>query len=408
MFVFRLNKWKILFFPILLTGIILARNNCPIVLVHGLFGWGMDEMGGYRYWGGTRDLELILKEAGYTVYTVSVGPISSNWDRAVEVYYQLKGGQLDYGLAHSKAYGIIQKSERKIYSGLYPEWDSDHPVHLIGHSMGGQTIRMLQYLMANEIYSDNKEKILEESELLGKANEGWIISITSIATPHNGSTLVDIVPKIFPFVQYFVGLAGVVGTDFYDFDLEQWKFSRKNGETWTNYVQRMREHPAWETKNIGSWDVSIDGAAELNGFLTSSPDVFYFSYIFSATHKDSATGYYVPNQDVFLLIRSRARLMGSKVIFLSDGTETDSTWWENDGIVNVCSMAGPTTGSNGPDPITPYVKGDPLIQGQWYMFDPIKMDHYQSVGHMVYGEQRVKIDSLYLNHAELLYTLPAP
>ena len=87
MFVFRLNKWKILFFPILLIGGLLARNNCPIVLVHGLFGWGMEEMGGYRYWGGTRDLELILKEAVYTVYTVSVGPISSNWDRAVEVYH---------------------------------------------------------------------------------------------------------------------------------------------------------------------------------------------------------------------------------------------------------------------------------------------------------------------------------
>ena len=70
-------------------------------------------------------------------------------------------------------------------------------------------------------------------------------------------------------------------------------------------------------------------------------------------------------------------------------------------------MAGPTTGMNGSDPITPYVKGDPLIQGQWYTFGPIKMDHYQSVGHMIYGKQRAKIDSLYLNHAELLYTLPA-
>ena len=404
---FRLINWKFLLFPILLIGCLLARNNHPIILVHGLFGWGLEEMGGYRYWGGKRDIEIILKDAGYTVYTVSVGPISSNWDRAVEIYYQLKGGQVDYGLAHSKAYGIVQKPERKIYSGLYPEWDSDHPVHLVGHSMGGQTVRMLQYLLANEIYLDSENKILEESELLGHARDGWITSITSVATPHNGSTLVDVVAKMFPFVQYFVGVAGVVGTDFYDFDLEQWKFRKGKNEAWANYVQRMREHSAWETKNISSWDISIDGAAQLNGFLISSPSVFYFSYIFSATHQDPATGYHIPNKDVFLLIRSRATLMGSRIVFRADGTETDSTWWENDGIVNVCSMSGPTTGSNGPDPITPYVKGDPLIQGQWYTFGPIEMDHYQSVGHMIYGEQREKIDSLYLNHAELLYSLPA-
>ena len=238
-----------------------SRNNYPIVLVHGLFGWGKEEMGDYRYWGGTSDLEVILEKAGYTVYTVSVGPISSNWDRAVEVYYQLKGGQVDYGLGHSKAYGLVQKPGEKTYSGLYPEWNSNHPVHLVGHSMGGQTIRMLEYLLTNQIYADSKKKILEESALLGRAREGWISSITSIATPHDGSTLVDIIPKIFPFIQYFIGLAGVVGTDFYDFDLEQWEFKRGSNETWTNYVQRMREHPAWDSKNISAWDVSVNWAS---------------------------------------------------------------------------------------------------------------------------------------------------
>ena len=148
--------------------------------------------------------------------------------------------------------------------------------------MGGQTIRMLEHLLTNQIYADSKKEILEESALLGKAREGWISSITSIATPHNGSTLVDIIPKIFPFIQYFIGLAGVVGTDFYDFDLEQWKFKRGSNETWTNYVQRMREHPAWDSKNISAWDVSVNGASELNGCVTSNPSVVYFSYIFSA------------------------------------------------------------------------------------------------------------------------------
>ena len=49
--------------------------------------------------------------------------------------------------------------------------------------------------------------------------------------------------KMFPFIQYFIGLAGVVGTDFYDFDLSQWGLNRLKKESWQDYVQRMRDHP---------------------------------------------------------------------------------------------------------------------------------------------------------------------
>ena len=389
-----------------LVNILLCQNNYPIVLIHGFFGWGNDEMGNYRYWGGHKDIQKTLEDHGYTVFNVSVGPISSNWDRAVEVYYQLKGGQVDYGYGHSKKYGLIQKPDDKEYKGLYPEWDENHPIHIIGHSMGGQTARMLQYLLETELFEDISGKNKEKSELLGQSNRGWISSITSLATPHDGSTLADIVTKTFPFIQYFIGLAGVVGTNFYNFDLSQWNLIRGTDETWSSYVRRMRNHKAWGTKNISAWDLSVDGAAELNTYLNASPDIFYFSFVFSATSKDKSTGYHIPNKDVFLLIRSRAKLLGSKIIFKSDGTETDSTWWENDGIVNVRSMRGPTSGQNGPDPIVPFVDSDPLMQGQWYTFDTINLDHYQSVGHMLSKEKREKLNSIYVNHAKLLLSLP--
>ena len=389
-----------------LFNILLGQNNFPIVLIHGFFGWGNDEMGSYSYWGGHKDLQKTLENNGYRVFNVSVGPISSNWDRAIEVYYQLKGGQVDYGYGHSKKYGLIQKPADKVYEGLYPEWGEDHPVHLIGHSMGGQTARMLQYLLETEIFDDAFGKNKEKSELLGESNRGWISSVTSLATPHDGSTLADIVTKTFPFIQYFIGLAGVVGTNFYNFDLSQWNLIRGPDETWSSYVHRMRSHKAWETKNISAWDLSIEGAAELNSYLNASSDIYYFSFVFSATSEDELTGYHLPNKDVFLLIRSRAKLLGSKIVFKSDGTETDSTWWENDGIVNVRSMKGPTSGQNGPDPIAPFVKSDPLMQGQWYTFETINLDHYQSVGHMLSKEKRKMLDSIYINHAELLLSLP--
>ena len=397
---------KRFFFLSFFIRVLFSQNDYPIVLIHGFFGWGNDEMGNYRYWGGYKDIQKMYEENGFIVYNVSIGPISSNWDRAIEVYYQLKGGQIDYGFKHSNKYDLIQKPPDKRYDGLYPQWDKNHPVHLIGHSMGGQTARMLQFLLETEILENDSLNIKENSDLLGLARKGWIASITSLATPHDGSTLADIVTKTFPFVQYFIGLAGVVGTNFYNFDLSQWNINRALDETWSNYVQRMRKHKAWETKNISSWDLSLDGAAELNGFLNASPDIYYFSYNFSATRKDNRTGYHVPDKDVFLLIRSRAKLLGSKIIFKKDGNETDSTWWENDGIVNTKSMMGPTTGQNGPDPIVPYLSTNPLMQGQWYTFNTIKLDHYQSVGHMISKEKREILDSIYINHARLLLSLP--
>ena len=79
-----------------------SQNSYPIILIHGFLGWGRDEMAGYYYWGGRTDLEAVLREDGYEVYTVSVGPISPNFDRAIETFYQIKGGQVDYGNEKAK------------------------------------------------------------------------------------------------------------------------------------------------------------------------------------------------------------------------------------------------------------------------------------------------------------------
>ncbi|HJM33809.1 MAG: lipase [Candidatus Marinimicrobia bacterium] len=392
---------------IFIMGAIFGKNDYPIVLIHGFLGWGPDEMGGYKYWGGKDDIADLLRQEGHTVFEVSVGPVSSNWDRAVEAYTQLKGGQVDYGKAHSEKFGLIQKPEGKTFVGLYPEWDENHPVHIIGHSMGGQTARVLQYLLASKIYEDQESTIFEKSPLLGQVNLKWIHSITTIATPHNGTTMAELVTNTFPFVQYFVGLAGVVGTRFYDFDLEQWNLTRKANESWSSYVSRMRTHPAWETKNISSWDASLDGAKAMNNYAVASADIFYFSILTSITEKNADNHFHSPVRSAPLLIRARAKILGTKVGYWQDGTNTDSTWYENDGLVNTCSMAGPTTGTNGPDTITPLVEKDVLISGQWYTIGPLKMNHWNIIGHkLMLGNLSETAMDLYKSHALRLSMLP--
>ena len=124
---------------------------------------------------------------------------------------------------------------------------------------------MLNYLLTQEIYEDEENKVREQSDLLGGVQRNLIKSITAISAPHNGTTLTEVVTKTIPFIQYFVGVAGVVGTQFYNFDLDQWGFNRKEDETRASYINRMRTHDAWQTKNMSSWDLSLDGAQELNG-----------------------------------------------------------------------------------------------------------------------------------------------
>ncbi len=405
--VFRSLFINFLFFASLSHSSLSGVNQYPIVLVHGFIGWGPDEMGGYPYWGGELDLTGYLESFGFEVFTVSVGPVSSNWERSVETFYQLKGGQVDYGRNHSEKWGISQKPEKKYYNGLYPEWDQNHPVHFIGHSMGGQTIRMLAYQLTHLFYSDSTFEYAEKNILMNEGHNGWIKSITTISTPHNGTTLSDLVNKSVPFLQNFIILGAVVESKFYDFDLQHWGFSRKENESWIHYFKRMRNHSAWNTKNISGWDLSIDGAQELNTILMAQPDIFYFSFTTSATHKNNQTGKQDPDKNTSMMLRIKSRLMGSKIVQFQDGTTTDSLWFENDGVVNTVSQKGPTTGLNGADPLANFNPSEPLIPGQWYVMGKLKMDHWKIVGQgRMNGKEEEFILSLYHTHCKRLWNLP--
>ena len=158
---------------VLITSILLSNNNHPIILVHGFLGWGKEEVGDKNYWGGENDIEKYLNDIGYQVYSVSLGPVSSTYDCAIETFYQIKGGQVDYGQEHSEKYKIIRKPEGKIYKGLYPEWDEENPVHLIGYSFGGLTNRMLLHLL-NSTFLKSEDGEFEESYLLGNSLKNWI------------------------------------------------------------------------------------------------------------------------------------------------------------------------------------------------------------------------------------------
>ncbi|PWZ67375.1 lipase-like domain-containing protein, partial [Staphylococcus pseudintermedius] len=76
-----------------------------------------------------------------------ISAFGSNYDRAVELYYYIKGGTVDYGAAHAAKYGHSRYG--KTYEGVYKDWKPGKKIHLVGHSMGGQTIRQLAEYLRN-------------------------------------------------------------------------------------------------------------------------------------------------------------------------------------------------------------------------------------------------------------------
>ena len=392
----------LLFFFTLISNI-LAANKYPIILVHGFLGWGRNEISDTKYWGGSHDIEAYLRSKGYTVYTVSVGPISSNYDCAVEAFYQIKGGQLDYGKNHSEKFDLVQKPQGKYYQGLYPNWDSENPVHLMGYSFGGQTVRMLQHLLSTKINSGHQEKSL----LLGNELRGWVKSITTMSAPLNGATIADIVNKFIPFTDSMFPIVDNISTDYYDLDLYQWDLNRKVDESFFGYLNRLGSNSSWSTENSIAFDATLNGAKNINDMISIDPSVYYFSYSTSCSKKDPTKGYHIPAESLSLPNYPLCYLMGRITINAGNGLVTDSTWFENDGTVNTISMVRPFTGRNGPEPMVDYKKGIKLRPGIWNYMGKYNLDHKNFIGFFL--ESQEMVDNLFKrfeSHASMLYSLP--
>ena len=128
-----------------------SSKDDPVVFVHGLMGWGQrDKINRIMpYWGMTTgSLTDYLSSQGYETYAASVGPISSAWDRACELYAQLVGARTDYGVKHSQDFGHDRYGidyEQPLFDG----WGTERAVNLVGHSFGGATTRLFLDILAH-------------------------------------------------------------------------------------------------------------------------------------------------------------------------------------------------------------------------------------------------------------------
>ncbi len=328
------------------------KGPYPYVFVHGMTGWGENAAMNEKmpYWGFSKEQDLLkyLRENGTEVYAPSVGPLSSAYDRACELYAQLTGTRVDYGKAHSEQYG--HERFGRDYTGkavMGTPWDLKSKINLVGHSFGGPTVRVLVSLLA---YGSKAEKDVSGeacSELFKGGNAGGINAVVTLASPHNGSPLSNYMND--PVLPAFITTAVMNNLEkkgaTYDPMLSQWGLDR---------MDLMNDFRLAVSKDQCGYDMTLNGASVLNKKFPTVPTVYYLSYSASLDSKETEkmkeseilkeanknTGGY----KILTKFWKYIRFAGNHTVV--DGRILDDSWKKNDGFVPVISAQYPDSEEN--------------------------------------------------------------
>ncbi len=367
-------------------------KSYPYIFVHGFLGWGEDEgiNQDLSYWGATA-CHLIpkLREQGIECWDASVGPFSSNWDRACELYAQLTGTRVDYGAAHSEKHNHLRYG-RTYSEPLFEGWGEKdenglmNKVNLIGHSFGGNTIRLLQGLLSQGDAAEREATAADDISPLfvgGKAD--WVNSVTTICTPNNGTTMKYMIDdlRLLDVLEISVFLyAAILGRSqlngYVDFHMEQFGLTYVPGEkTTVNHIYKAISIILDQKYDNVAYDLSCEGAKELNDRVGLDDNVYYYSYAFRTTVDEPVTGkLQIALPSTLALLRPFSEMMGIYPGNPDSVYTVDETWKPNDGLVSVVSAKYPFD--------DPYVDYDPenIQTGIWNVMPLSTGDHGNAIG----------------------------
>lgn len=218
----------------------------PVVLCHGLFGYnrlGPSSMPWLQvsYWKGA---EEALQSIGCQVYTSRVAPVASLKTRAHELRRFLEGLSQEKGISK---------------------------FNLIGHSMGGLDAR---YMISH----------LSESK-----NAFTIASLTTIATPHRGSSFMD-------YLRDTIGIASVKPA-WNEVTIDS---SALQSTSTTTPTSSPSLHPLFRAL-VSTFDapafynLTTDYCAAFNQVSPNSPSVKYYSYAAVADSIPKLAPLYIPH-----------------------------------------------------------------------------------------------------------------
>jgi len=376
------------------------------ILLPGLLGFGEDVAleRAVPYFGGLTGLDFgrELEKRGYETYQADIGPISSAWDRACELYAQLVGARVDYGAAHSAKAGHARYG-RDYDKPLFEGWGPGRPVNLIGHSFGANVARMFA-LLCDE--GDAAERAATPQGALSPLFAGGMIdrvhSITTFAGPHNGSTAGPCMPKGGDETPYLwlMELLGAMAANpsvngVYDLQLDHFGMSVPPGAR-PLWLDPQATRKFMRSMDHAFYDLSPDGAADFNKKDKIHPSVYYFSYS-SVVTRPSLAGQLPRAREIldpFLFVF--AFQMGQGTGFIAP---PDESWTANDGCVPLPSALYPTG-----QPHRDFVPGQTEVKpGVWNVLPTLpNADHaYWCGGDTMFNDPK-EVFGIYLELMERL------
>ena len=393
------------------------KANHPVVLVHGLAGFGQyDDINSFiQYWGYTSgSIDKYIESFGNECYEASVGPISSAWDRACELYAQLTGTVTDYGAYHAAVHGHDRYGRDYTASGygrlMKNEWNENNPINLVGHSFGGVTSRLLIQLLADGSkdeynYAVKTGDLKNLSPLFTGGKKNWVYSLTTLAAPSNGSTVCEALPNIVNLVgeMMTVGSKALSVTSLkgvYDFQLEHFGIYSKKTDTLESVYNRIVKSDYMKHNDNAFADLALDKAIDMNKSLKLQGNVYYFSYYGDRTTK-TLLGKYKPN----LRMWAPFQISGAAICSYGKTTQgyyysgygsyktkvsvtrtnaNSANWKRNDGMVPVESGQYPFHYENGKRVDDAHVSASVGVtaknKGVWYVMPVVDADHLTFCG----------------------------
>eukprot|EP01039_Chlorochromonas_danica_P014334 gene14334-16723_t len=215
--------------------------------------------------------------ADVEIITVYPSPVGSIHDRVCQVFYELKGGIVDYGEEHSHFHD--HQRFGKEYKAKLPRWDADHPVFFVGHSLGGLTAWTLHNYLAN-------------GRFLGHSTtSSWITGIVLVNTPLNGALQVynKGMNVHLPALLHWLSLGHCVGMfaqtlsfldlpfvkQFFDPELAHWRLAHKHSDSLLAWLLCFFGYGVYSTSDHIAYDTALHSQLEWHRYNALFPDTFY-------------------------------------------------------------------------------------------------------------------------------------